>query len=212
MYNIAVRPAQQISNVQLIYALIRGGDRVVSIVEDTMIVDVVNCTNLDENGLAHTCPTLDILDSKDGKSKDRRGVKKFVNKIGNILSSVVKLDRKLHTGLPHVDMKSSQLPVEYIPLLIKHGIKWMERRTRESNAERREIKIDVPKPVAAVPAVVSSDSDPSPVVAPMDEQAAQRDTDDSDEGAIHKTAQEVSCVHTVCDMCIMCLMLMFIGG
>ena len=130
---LSYRPSQQIRNVQLIYALIRGGDKICAIIDEPMISDIVAGRDLDENGIAHMRhdPFRAGKDSK--KPTGGKGVKKFVNKIGNILSSVVKSDHRHDSELPYVDMNSKKLPLVYIPLLIKRGIKWMERASRDSS-------------------------------------------------------------------------------
>lgn len=192
----ALRPAQQISNVQLIYALIRGGEKVCCIVDDPMIMDIVESRNLDENGLAHIFLPTDIADSKDGKkASDKGGMKKFVNKLGNIISSVVNKNKR-YASLPHVDMSSTLLPIVYIPLLIKHGIKWMERTRRGAMTHNSTAKETLGRDIkdkglaAASPSAVVEQKQ---VTAASVEPARHSDEsyDDFSDGASHRTAQEV---------------------
>lgn len=139
------RPAQQISNIQLIYALIRGGEKICVILSEPMIADISSGKNLDENGIAH----MDLSPTGDaaaGRGQKKNGMKKFVNKLGNMLSSVVKPDRDRDAGLPHVDTNTLQLPLVYIPLLIKRGIKWIEKTNREAAKPKKNIP-SVPRAV-----------------------------------------------------------------
>jgi hypothetical protein len=113
----------------LIYALIRGGEKICNILDEPMIGDIASASNLDENGIAHM--NLPPADAPSDKDKEKNGVKKFVNKIGKIMSSVVKSDRHRDAHLPRLDRTTAQLPLVYIPLLIKRGIKWIERTSRD---------------------------------------------------------------------------------
>ena len=184
----AIRPALQISNVQLIYALIRAGHKICSIVEEPMIMDIAEGTNFDDNGLAHMSPPADAADDK--KSANGKGVKKLVNKLGNMLSQVVKT-RKRDNNLPPVDMDSSQLPIVYIPLLIKKGIKWMERTSRAT--VKPDTKTAPQRPVQIKAANVSPVTAPSePPLSPKATEALANSSDEgSDDTAMHRTAQEV---------------------
>lgn len=188
----AIRPSRQIDNVQLIYALIRGGTKVCSIVEEPMIMDIAEGSSVDVHGLAHMAPFVD--DGKDGKKSDGKGMKRFVNKIGSILSSVVK-NRKRDAILPPVDAASPQLPIVYVPLLVKKGIKWMERRTNKASTMS----------AASSPQKNSSKNvgnvNTSPMV-PAETTVGVRAVEANDEdcennGGVHKSAQEVSIMNLI---------------
>jgi hypothetical protein len=125
----SIRPSKQVSNIHLMYAMVRGGDAFCDIVEDPFISDIFHASNLDEYGLAHL--ELNATSEKRSNRHRRGSLQGIAGRIGEFVVSAVnpnhykKKIKKLN--LPPVTMDAAILPLPYIPVLVRRGIKYMDK-------------------------------------------------------------------------------------
>jgi hypothetical protein len=125
----ALKPSSQIVNIHLMYAMVRGGEAFCDIVEHPFIIDIYNSASIDSSGLVHMSKSTEVdCDTEKLHSTLSDVVHGALHKIGGIFSAASRgRNRNSSSALPPVYASATLLPLAYIPLLIRRGIRWMRR-------------------------------------------------------------------------------------
>ena len=202
----ALRPSAQITNIHLVYAMVRGGEGFCDIVEHPFIVDVYHSVSVDSSGLVHMTENNEV----EGEGEQPHGtlssaVHGALHKIGDILSAAAHTHSKSSSSaLPPVYANTPLLPLGYLPLLIRRGIRWMRRiKFLSFNA----LTVPAVETSSSGSSVITEKSSAVPDATGHNKQSKNADgpagasdeTDGKDPDDMdHKTAQEVEIIVFYC--------------